>query len=98
MSADSSMFWVVQVMTRFEQEPDALGGRRLEDIESRDSLDMRINSVTINRYKKRLGRLQAQLRNEVRRCGGTFVTVIADDGLQRVCNHDLCRSGILRPR
>lgn len=98
MAADSSLFWVVQVLTQFEQEPEVLGGRRLEDVESRDSFDMRINRVAIERYKKRLNRLQAQLRDEVRRSGGTFVTVIAEDGLARVCNHDLCRTGILRPR
>lgn len=98
LAGDSSLFWVVQVLTRFESAPDELGGRRLIDRESSESADLRINTVTINRYKGRLARLQLQLRESVQRAGGVFATVVAEDELQAVCAKDLCRAGILRPR
>ncbi len=98
LSSDSSLFWVVQVLTRFEASPETIGGRRLVDAESAAVLDLRINTVTVERYKRRLSALQLQLGEEVRRNGGLFVTVVAEDGLNRICTHDLCRTGILRPR
>ncbi len=93
-----SLFWVVQVLTRFEADPKSIGGRRLVDVESDEFADLRINSTVIQRYKRRLTNLQLQLREEVRRTGGTFVTVVAEEGLQRICMDHLCRCGILRPR
>ncbi len=98
LGGESSLFWVVQVLTEWESAPDALGGRRLIDCESSESIDLRVNAMTIQRYSGRLTALQSRLRESVRRCGGTFVTVIADRGLYAVCSDDLCRAGILRPR
>lgn len=98
LSADCSLFWVIQVLTEFESDPGTIGGRRLVDVESDEFSDLRINSTTVQRYKRRLSSLQLQLREEVRRHGGHFVTVVAEHGLRRICMNELCRTGILRPR
>ncbi len=98
LSADSSLFWVIQLLTKFEADPDPIGGRRLIDVETNQESDLRINLATIERYRSRLGRVQAQLQEEVRRGHGTFATVVADDGLNLICQRDLCRCGMLRPR
>ena len=98
LATDSSLFWVVQILTRFEADPQSIGGRRLTDVETDEFCDLRINSATITRYSSRLASLQMHLREEVRRSGGNFVTVVAENGLQRICTEELCRNGILRPR
>ncbi len=98
LAAGSTLFWVVQVLTRFESDPQPIGGRKLSDVETRDETDLRINQISIARYRSRLHRLQEQLRAEVVRIHGCFVTVVAESGLMEICQRDLCKAGILRPR
>lgn len=97
-ASNSSLFQAIQVLSRFESDPDELGGRRLIDSESDAFADLRVNTATIARYKSRLDRLQSGLRDASRRLGGSFVTLVAELGLESLCANDLCRAGILRPR
>ena len=98
LASGSSLFWVIQILTEFEANPSTLGGRRLTDVETGQQADLRINAVTIKNYLERLHRLQESIRGEVVRCGGVFVSLVAEQGLTALCQHDLCRAGILRPK
>lgn len=98
LAAGSTLFWVVQVLTRFESDPQPIGGRKLSDVETCDETDLRINQVSIARYLTRLRRLQEQLRGEVARIHGCWAVVVAECGLLEICQRDLCKAGILRPR
>lgn len=96
LATEASALWVIQVLNEWEANPTVLGGRRLTDLETTAETDMLINQKTIDEYLQRLTRLQTELATNCRRVHATFVTLIADRGLQTLCREDLCRCGILR--
>ena len=96
LAANASTLWIVQLLNAWEADPSPLGGRRLVDIESQAELDLLITRKTIADYVARLRSLQESLALECRRAHATFVTLVADRGLQTLCREDLCGVGILR--
>lgn len=96
LASEAAALWVIQVLNRFEQDPPALGGRRLVDVESGAETDLILNADRINQYKERLQRLQASLARASRRVHAPFVTLVAEKGLPDLCRDELCQSGILR--
>ncbi len=96
LASDASVLWVVQVLHGWEADPRPMGGRRLIDVETRSELNLMLNPQTIERYRQRLAALQAELMRQCRRAHASFVTVTADDGLDRICRESLCPPGILR--
>ena len=96
LAAEASALWLVQVLGDWEASPTALGGRRLNDIETDASADMVVDRQAVAAYLERLAALQQELLRNCRRAHATFVTVVADRGLATLCRNDLCAAGILR--
>lgn len=91
-----SVLWVIQVLSDFESNPSPTGGRRLIDVESGGELDIQIDQRRIDVYRQRLSTLQMSLQAECRRVHGTFVSLIAERGLDASCRGGLTAAGILR--
>lgn len=96
LASDASTLWVIQVLGEWEADPTPLGGRRLVDQETSAEADLLLNRHTIDEYRGRLRRLQRGLAQACRRAEATYVSVVAEAGLEQVCRDELCVSGILR--
>lgn len=80
--ADRAVF--VQVLTKFEDDPPPGAEIRLEDAESGDWLDVRLDATTIQGYKHRLGVLREDLERRLRLAGGVLATLREDDAPERM--------------
>lgn len=96
LAGEASVLWVIQVLTRWESNPDQSGGTRLIDVESGTESDLFLNRQVVGDYLKRLQALQEELSLHCRRHHAAFVPVVAENGLSAVCREDLCRAEILR--
>ena len=96
LAGEASVLWAVQVLTKWEQNPDEAGGTRLIDAESGMEADLYLSQKVIAEYRARLLALQQELALHCRRYHATFATTIADQGLASVCREELSRCGILR--
>jgi len=97
LSAQASTLWLIQVLADWEAKPEAMGGRRLVDVESSEHADLLLAPQAIKTYRERLHRLQEGLLQASRRTHASFLTVIAEHGLEKVCRDDLSAVEILRP-
>jgi uncharacterized protein (DUF58 family) len=96
LAGDASALWLVQVLSDWEAAPTALGGRRLNDIETDATADLVLDRKAVECYLGRLSALQHELLRNCRRSHATFVSLVADRGLATLCRNDLCAAGILR--
>lgn len=96
-SQSAGKLWVIQLLTRFEADPETLGGRRLVDVETGGEADVILNPPTIAEYKRRLASLQTLLTESCRRVHARFLVLIADEGLPALCRGELCAAGLLEP-
>lgn len=96
LAADASTLWVVQLLNAWEAQPAALGGRRMVDIETAAEADIIFDRKAVAGYQRRLEMLQDELRTNCRRMHGTFLTLVAERGLDSICREELCSSGLLR--
>lgn len=97
LASDVTALWMIQTLAAFEADPSPLGGRKLVDVETGDETDLVIDRRAIAAYRQRLASLQQGLARQCRRFHATFVTVVADRGLESVCREDLCAAELLRP-
>ncbi len=96
LASGASALWVLQLLTAWEADPQPLGGRRLVDAETAAEADLLIERKTIEGYRRRLGQLQTELSRSCRRVHATFVSLIADKGLDALCREELCAADVLR--
>lgn len=96
LAAEASALWLVQVLADWEAAPTALGGRRLNDIETSAQADLVLDRKAVAAYLERLAAVQQELLRNCRRAHATFVSLVADRGLAALCRNDLCAAGILR--
>lgn len=96
-ASDVTALWMIQTLSAFEADPSPLGGRKLVDVETGEETDLVIDRRAIEEYKARLGALRQGLARQCRRFHATFVTVVADGGLEMVCREGLCAAELLRP-
>ena len=96
LASEASALWLVQVLSDWEAAPTALGGRRLNDIETGDQADLVLDRQAVAGYLGRLAALQQELLRNCRRAHATFVSLVADRGLAALCRNDLCAAGVLR--
>lgn len=78
--SDRAIF--VQVLSAFEDNPEPGAEIRLEDAETGDWLDVRLDRTTIDGYRQRLGRVREELERRLRLAGGTLACVREDDSLE----------------
>jgi uncharacterized protein (DUF58 family) len=67
----------VQVLSRFEAEPELSEGLRLVESETGEIIDLTLDQETVDEYKRRLHRLQGEVRRQVERAGGLFAVIDA---------------------
>ncbi len=96
LAGDASALWIIQVLGSWERDPQAIGGRRLMDVETGGELDLVLDRVAVAEYKQRLGNLQEELLRNCRRVHSLFATVTGELGLRTICRQDLCAAGMLR--
>ncbi|MBA3312139.1 MAG: DUF58 domain-containing protein [Planctomycetota bacterium] len=97
LAGDVTALWMIQTLAAFEADPLPLGGRKLIDAETGDESNLVLDRRTIAAYRERLTTLQQGLSRQCRRFHATFVTVVADRGLEAVCREELCAAELLRP-
>lgn len=98
LSRDANGFWLIQVLTQWEQSPSQLGGRRLVDQATQTHLDLKVEGERVTRYRQRLQKLQQDLAEKARQYQGQFLTLIADKPLAEHCRETLTPAGFLLPR
>ncbi|MBN1868766.1 DUF58 domain-containing protein [Candidatus Sumerlaeota bacterium] len=73
---------LVQVLSRFEDDPGVEGEVRLEDAETEQFLDLALNRATVEGYRSRLNRLRNDLERRLLLVGGTMAIVRDSDSLE----------------
>lgn len=85
---------MVQIVSEFEDNPPRGGEVRLQDAESGAFLDVALNKVTVEGYKKRLHNLRNDLDRRLRTMGGAFVVLRDTDTLEETMR-SLLEAGIV---
>lgn len=93
----SGAFALVQLLSRFDAEPEAGEALRLVDAEDGSTVDLVLDAGACTRYSERLERLSRALEGEAARAGGPFVSLRADDSLAAGCAGALVQGGVLDP-
>jgi uncharacterized protein (DUF58 family) len=88
-------FWLLQILAREEAEPSYSGDIRLIDSESRASVNVSMNPVIVDGYKKRLEEHGRKLEAICRKYGGQFVPITADTDIQTILLRILPGKGML---
>lgn len=88
---------LLQILGRFDAQPEVGEALRLQDAETGGVLDIVLDARTVAQYRERLSRLAAGLAQEARRASGVFLTVESDVSLERVCRARLAAEGVLAP-
>ncbi|MCA8982681.1 MAG: DUF58 domain-containing protein [Planctomycetaceae bacterium] len=97
LAGQASALWLIQVLAEWEVHPRTSGGQRLIDVETAEHADLMLTPQVIRDYRERLQRLQESLQIATRRAHARFVSVVAEHGLERICQQELTRTEILRP-
>jgi len=88
LGAGADRLVLVQVLSAFENAPQASGSVRLVDLDTGAPLDLALDESTIASYLRRLANLRAELARQARRAGGLFAAVDAamssGDALRRL--------------
>ncbi|MGM0789019.1 MAG: DUF58 domain-containing protein [Bacillota bacterium] len=88
-------FWLLQILAKEEAEPNYNGDIRLIDSESSTSVNVSMNPVIVDGYKKRLEEHGRQLEAACRKYGGQFVPITADTDIQTILLRILPGKGML---
>ena len=95
LAAGSAAAKLVQVLSPFEADPPALGGRRLTDPEANEAAEVTLDAPAVAAYRARLRVLQDGLAGACRSRGAAFASVVAGPSLEEVCRGSLCPAGVL---
>ena len=58
-------------------------------------IDINLDATSVEAYRKRLGALTAVVKDEVFKCGGIYVGLVADRGLEAVLKDDFLPAGLV---
>ena len=95
LAAGSAAAKFVQVLSPFEADPPALGGRRLTDPEANEAAEVTLDAPAVAAYRARLRALQDGLAGACRSRGAAFAAVVAGPTLEDICRGSLCPAGVL---
>lgn len=88
---------LVQVLSEEDADPVEDEAVRLVDSETGESVDLVLDSATVDRYRTRLHRLQTDLAEAVRGRGGVFSILDTSKTVDLHCRETLVRDGFLVP-
>ncbi|MCX8228362.1 MAG: DUF58 domain-containing protein [Planctomycetota bacterium] len=89
---------LLQVLDAEETQPSPRGHLRLQETESGRHQDLPVDESVIQRYKKRLQRLQNGLAEEARRKNAMWATLSCKSSLMDLAAGPLQQAGLLVPR
>jgi uncharacterized protein (DUF58 family) len=90
---DAGSLVLIQVLTRAELDPPAMGAVRLVDVEGGEA-DLVADTAAVAGYRARLGRLQAAWQSALRGRGAGLLTIAVEDGFESAVRR-LVRGGLL---
>ncbi len=93
---DSAMTIIVQLLAESDVEPPEQGNLRLVDCESGERLELYLDSMARERYKKNLARHQENYNIACRRHGAFLTTIVAEKFLENGRLDDLFNAELLR--
>lgn len=75
---------VIQLLSSFEDAPQEGTSLRLQDAETLEFLDVKLDHATVEGYRKRLETLSTQVIQRLRLYGGAFTRIVESDNLDVV--------------
>ncbi len=96
VAGDASVTIIVQLLAEADADPPEQGNLRLVDCESGERLEMYLDTLARERYKRNLARHQENYHLAARRHGAFFTTVIAEKFLEDGRLDDVFRAELLR--
>jgi hypothetical protein len=94
-SAGCTELIVLHVLGPWENDPRPEGPAVLHALEEGRQLDIHLDRKSIDAYLKRLNALSASVEEEVFKCGGLYVRMVADRDLEDVLRSDLLPVGLV---
>jgi len=95
LSAGCRALVLVQLLGPWEADPSPEGPAVLRWTERGVECDLHLDARAVRNYRRRLEAQKAAIRDEVFRCGGQLVTVVADRQLEEVLRDDFLPAGLL---
>ena len=98
LSAGCSKLVLVHLLGPWEAAPNAEGPSVLEAAEGGLQMDIQLEHKAIEAYRKRLNALVNAIKDEMFRCGGQYVGVVADRGIEAVLRDTFLPAGLAEVR
>jgi uncharacterized protein (DUF58 family) len=98
LSQGCSGFVLVHVLGPWEADPQPEGPMQLSDAETGRILHVPLDAAAIRTYRRRLEALLAVVRDEMARCGGLYIPLIADRGLEATLREEFVPLGLVETR
>jgi hypothetical protein len=96
ISSDAAVTIFVQLLASSDAEPPEQGNLRLTDCESGDRLELYLDTLARERYKRTLARHQENYHLAARRHGAYLTTVLAERFLESGRLDELFRTELMR--
>lgn len=94
-SAGCSMLVLLHLLGPWEADPRPEGPVMLAGVETGRTADLDLDRKTIAAYRRLLEAMTAAVRDEMFKCGGLYVPVVADRDLESVLRDDLLPLGLV---
>lgn len=88
-------FTFIQILSADEARPTVGDALRLVDCETNETVDLVLDSATVELYQTRLQRLEASLASETRRAQGQFIKITPSAAAERFTIETACRETLL---
>lgn len=98
LSAGCGTLIVVHVLGPWESNPKLEGPAVLDGIETGRRIDLNLENRTVESYRARLGALLGSIRDEMFKCGGLYLGIVADRPLEDVLRNDFLPAGLVETR
>ena len=95
LSAACGRLIVVHLLGPWEADPSAEGPVVLHAVEDGRQADLHLDAKAVEGYGRRLAALRAGVRDEMFRCAGIYLPVIADRTLEDVLRQDFLPAGLV---
>lgn len=86
---------VVHLLGPWEAEPEPRGPVVLHAIENDRRVDLHLDSKAVEGYARRLAALRAAVRDEMFKCAGLYLPIIADRTLEDILKQEFLPAGLI---
>jgi uncharacterized protein (DUF58 family) len=85
----------IQILCEEERNPEFRGTKNIIDIETKDEAKVSITPKVLQLYKSKINEHEDMLRNIVKKYGGTFIKINAEDDIEKIILTDLFNHKLL---